>query len=318
VPEPLQSVLSEVNYPDIPTIYAPVLQAWCALAAALEPGALWPFKFLLIAADLVILWRLWREVSPRAAVLYGWCPLVIHETSANAHAEVLAILPLFAAWLAFRSGRPLRGGLWLGLAVASKVTAVLAVPFLLPLKNWRAGLACAAAALVPYLPFWVRGLPGEWDGLHRFAGEWEFNSSIVGLLELALSPGLAKAIAGTLALLLLAVLVWKWRTVPVADRRLDWVFGIPLILSAVVNPWYLLWMAPFAAIHGSSRTAWVAWSAMASISLSYATALNLGLPGTEPFLHPIWVRPVEYGLILAALLGAVLFKVRNQTMPTPR
>ena len=297
VPEDLQEVLTQVNSPDIPTIYGPVLQGWSALAAAVHAGHLWPFKILLILADLMVLMILQRESGTRAALLYGWCPLVIHETAANAHAEVLAVLPFLIAWRDARAGRDVRAAAWMGLAVATKLTALVGVPFLLAGRNPRAWAALILAIALPYLPFWLQGSLADWPGLHRFMGEWEFNSSLVGLLEWLATPATARVIAGGIGAATLAVLWWRWRKIPLGSKRLDWVFGIQIAASAVANPWYLLWIAPFAAIT-PSLTSWVA---LGAVSLSYATALNLGLAGTEPFTHPVWVRPIEYGVILLAL-----------------
>ena len=302
VPEDLQEVLTAVNSPDIPTIYGPMLQGWCGLAAAVHAGHLWPFKVLLITADLLVLLILERASGTRAALLYGWCPLVIHETAANAHAEILAVLPFLLAWRDVRAGREVRSAVWLGLAVATKLTALVAVPFLLAGRNPRAWAALILAILLPYLPFWIQGSLADWRGLHRFMSDWEFNSSVVGLLEWVSTPATARAVAGVAAVAALAFLWWRWRRIPIGTKRLDWVFGIQLTASAVANPWYLLWIAPFASMT-PSLTAWVA---LGAVSLSYATALNLGLPGTEPFTHPAWVRPVEYGVILLALGGDLL------------
>jgi len=302
VPDSMQSVLSEINYPDIPTIYSPVLQGWCALAAAIQPGALWPFKSLLILADLLVIACLWRNASPRAAVLYGWCPLVIHEVSANAHADILALAPLVLGWTSLRSDRPVRGGVLVGMAVATKLTAWLAVPFLIPFRSWKGWIGAAAGMTVPYLPYWLQGSTAEWEGMLRFAGSWEFNSSVFGALQWVFPPQQARQIAGMGAAGILAALAWKWRSCPLQKRRIEWVFGTALIFSAVVNPWYLIWLAPFSACSAHLRSTGIVWIAMVAVSLSYATALNLGISGQAPFNHPGWVRPAEYGLIgLAAI-----------------
>lgn len=298
VPETLQNVLSEINYPDIPTLYSPVLQGWCALSAAVKPGALWPLKALLISADLLVIACLWRTASAQAAVIYGWCPLVIHEVSANAHADILALAPLVLGWAALRADRPLRGGLLLGIAAATKLTAGLAIPFLIPRRRWQAWFGTLASVIIAYLPFWIQGSTAEWEGFRRFAGTWEFNSSVVGLLQCTVSAERARQISGLAAGGILAVLAWKWRNTPVKERRIEWVYGISLLFSAVVNPWYLIWLAPFGATHFARRDMLIIWTAMAATSLSYATALNLGLNGQEPFQHPLWVRTLEYGAIV--------------------
>ena len=77
-------------------------------------------------------------------------------------------------------------------------------------------------------------------------------------------------------------------------------FGTLLLCSATVNPWYLLWLAPFVAW----RPTPAGLAALALVSLSYLTGLNLGWPTLDNFAHPWWVRPLEYGGIgIAAVAG---------------
>ena len=69
-----------------------------------------------------------------------------------------------------------------------------------------------------------------------------------------------------------------------------------------MNPWYLLWVLPFAVVRPSP---W-AWTASVAVLLSYATGLNLQDMNLHPFGHPWWVRPVEYGAIaLAVAIGTL-------------
>jgi hypothetical protein len=79
-----------------------------------------------------------------------------------------------------------------------------------------------------------------------------------------------------------------------------------LAASPVINPWYLLWLLPFAAIFPS---AW-AWTASVAILLAYVTGLNLNDFGMQPFHQPMWVRPLEFGLILTAL-ATDWFRIRR-------
>ena len=80
--------------------------------------------------------------------------------------------------------------------------------------------------------------------------------------------------------------------------RGDWLYGALLVISPVINPWYLLWLLPFAAIFPS---AW-AWTASASVLLSYVTGLNLNDYGLQAYQQPAWARLLEFGLILPALV----------------
>jgi hypothetical protein len=77
------------------------------------------------------------------------------------------------------------------------------------------------------------------------------------------------------------------------------VLGTLLLCSATVNPWYLIWLAPFVAWQPTAA----GLAALALVSLSYLTGLNLGWPALDNFAHPWWIRLVEYGgIALAALL----------------
>lgn len=296
VPRAMQEVLDSVNHPHVPTIYGPGLQFWFGVAAWLGLGSLSALKWLLVAADLGTIALVRHLGGWRPALLYAWCPLVVFETAFNSHAEVLAILPLLAGIALHRRGWAFLSGLLVGLSAASKLTVLPAVPFVLRLRNVSGWIGFAAGALVPYLPFGFH--PGQADraGLAEFLASWEFNSSIVGILGFFI-PG-----NGTrwLALVLIAPVLWfLWRRTAMEERaipRLDLVFGIWLLGSAVVNPWYLLWIAPFAALHPTRMT----WVALGVVTLSYATSMNLGLSLAGPYDHPWWVRLVEYGAVLLA------------------
>ena len=86
--------------------------------------------------------------------------------------------------------------------------------------------------------------------------------------------------------------------------------GLLLAVSPVINPWYLIWLLPFAAMFPS---AW-AWTASVLILLSYVSGINLGDYGLQPYQQPVWVRVLEFGLIFVALAYDVL----RHRLSTPR
>ena len=327
VPEKFQDILGQINYPHVPTIYGPVCEAGFLVSYWIAPGELWPWKLLVIAAALGLVWMVVRvgctaderqgkagcphpaaghsdrtrrgeDTAPspyaRTALLIGWCPLLVFEAGFNAHPDVLGVLALAAAWWARLCGRGAAAGIFCGLAVAAKVFALPLAPFLL----WRsraAWLAGAAALVVIYGPFWLQGSGAEFAGLAKFASEWEFNSSLFGVARRALGAPAAKGICGGL---FMAAWVWLflWWRRRVGDAGWEMppgaaVFGALLLCSATVNPWYLLWLAPFVAWRPTAAGV----AALALVSLSYLTGLNLGWPALDSFAHPWWVRPLEYG-----------------------
>lgn len=70
-----------------------------------------------------------------------------------------------------------------------------------------------------------------------------------------------------------------------------------LAASPVINPWYLLWLLPFAAVFPS---VW-SWTASVAILLSYVTGLNMQDYEMHPYAQPLWARWLQFGLILAGL-----------------
>lgn len=297
VPEALQARLSEINHPDLPTVYGPVLQMLFGLAAWIRPGALVPLKFLWLVADLAVFAGVWRAGGVRAGLGYGWCPLVLFETLGNAHADVVGAGCIVAAWLWARRERGWGAAAWLGLAVGVKLMAVVLVPFVLLRLPWRHWILVPAVWAACCAPFWAQGGGTEWAGLRTMAAEWEFNSTLVGVLGAILEPTAARRVAAGCFVVYAAGLFVRWKRSPGEAVRLDWVYGGFLLASPVVNPWYLVWLAPWVAVWPSC---W-GWVAMGVVGLSYGTGLNLGTPGLSPYGHPWWVRIAEAGAIAVAL-----------------
>ena len=324
VQERFQPILDQINYPHVPTIYGPVCQVGFLVSYWIAPGRLWPWKLLLSGTAMALVWTVVQiharrkadSIEPgkpaQVALLVGWCPLLIFETGFNAHPDALGVLCLCAALLTRMLGRAALSGVLCGLAVAAKAFALPLLPFLL----WRSRAAwfgCAAALATAYAPFWLQGSGAEFAGLLAFARDWEFNSSLHGLVRWVFGVSAAKAVCGAI---FVAVWVWllaRWLTnTSAANGRIPpgaALFGALLLCSATVNPWYLLWLAPFVALRPTA----VGIAALALVSVSYLTGLNLGWPAMDNFAHPWWVRPVEYGG-LATVFAADWWRKRAVTL----
>jgi len=309
VPAHFQRILDQVNYPELPTIYGPVTQIFFLLGYWLSPGSIVAVQVPLVLVDLLAIVLLLRLAPARGVLLYAWCPLVIKEIAFTAHPDGVAVSLLLGAVVLGQRERLRGAAVCLALAVGAKVLALLLVPFVLAQArpvHW--GMFAGTLALL-YLPFLLQG-GTDLGTLVVFAREWEFNAAVFSFLKPWLSNSLARATCG---LLLAGGLAWYYvvyrRSGPTAVPRGDWIFGGLLALWPVVNAWYLLWLLPFAAIRPS---AW-AWTASVTVLLSYVTGLNLDDLQMEPFGHPVWVRPVEYGLVALALLYDVRRRVRRGT-----
>lgn len=290
-----ESILGNINYPHLPTIYAPALQYAFVLSYWISPGALWPLKLILITADLLTAVLLWRLGCSKTLLLYLWCPLLIQETAFTAHPDSLGTCFAVAAVLAARQSRHSRAAFWLGLATGTKITGVILAPFLLKGSPRRAWLTLGLTVVVLYLPFWAQKSLGDWPTLMRFAREWEFNSGGFAILQGLLGKELAPSVAVVMTGVGLGWLWWREREFTLT--RLDLIYGWFFVWAAVVQPWYLLWLLPWVIV----RPSWTGWCSMVVVSLSYLTHMNLGDGNLDLFGHPVWVRWVEYGILLVAL-----------------
>jgi len=302
--EDFEVILDGINHPELPTIYGPVNQLAFLASYVVAPGKLWPLKLLLLFADLATLVILLRFGAGVNILLYAWCPLLIQETFFTAHPDSFGIALMLAA-LQFRSrGRFSTAASFAALAVGARVFAILLVPFVLlraPVKSW---LLFAAMLLGLYLPFLLMGSTGPASAFSAFAQGFEFNSSGYALLALILDAGVAKIVAAALFAAFYAVHFLGWWKNGKFPPRGDWLYGVFFFLSPVLNPWYLLWLLPFATLFPSRSAVTCLWA----VSSSYLHGLHLLGSGLLPYHHPPWLRPMEFGAIALAGLSDWLRK----------
>jgi len=292
VPPVFQEILNFINYPEIPTIYGPVLQLLFLAGYAIAPGNVAPLQLLNVGITLSTLILLARcGAKPRWLLLYAISPLVLKEAVITAHPDALTG---FLALGAFAVGGPLSAwiaGSLLGLAVASKVSVAILLPFL-----WfRGGIRAIAAAVITlsacYLPFyWLAG--SDMPTLSQFAQNWRFNPLFYAALDWLAGSTAGRLIAAA-AIVAIATTLY-WRDARAGHNRpgippADYALGTVLLFSPVVNPWYLLWLLPFAVLR-PSRTA---WTATFLLPLSYWNGTNWNIGSAHEFDMPMVVTLVE-------------------------
>jgi alpha-1,6-mannosyltransferase len=300
VPEEFRTVLDGVNHPDLPTIYGPLCQYLFLVAYWIRPAETLPIRLMAAVAELAGILLIGRFVTPAGQLLYAWCPLLVQETAFTGHPDAVGVALLLAAMAARRSGRPNLCASAAALAVAARIHALPLVPFLVAAPRLRVRSAAVFAGVLGllYLPFLLKG--GGETGLLSFAADWEFNSFGYGLLGLVLPPAATRPAALGLAAAGLGWLFLRRRLAEPLPGEL--VTGWTLLWSPVINPWYLLWLAPFVAIRPS------AWgiAALAAVPLSYVHGLHLPKSGLPPYHHPSWLRPVEWGAVLVFAIASAL------------
>lgn len=163
------AVYPYINRPSQPTVYPPGAEAAFAFVAAVTPDSMLGWRLFVLAcetaAGTLLLGLLRRMSVPATAVLvYAWAPLAVFEGAQAGHVDFV-MLPLLLLALGWRqSGRPLRAGVVLGLAILVKL-----YPAVLLLAWWRrdAGrlaLGCGAVMVAAYGLY----LPGVGTGVVGF------------------------------------------------------------------------------------------------------------------------------------------------------
>jgi hypothetical protein len=110
------------------------------------------FEILCLTVSLVLLARWWQGDAVKYKlvflcgwVLLGWGP-VTEDLWAGQFNPIL-LLVLLLAWQALRQGQEIKGGVWLGCALAFKLMAWPVVLFLLWRRRWRSVLATGLTGL---------------------------------------------------------------------------------------------------------------------------------------------------------------------------
>jgi hypothetical protein len=334
-----QDTLSGINNPDLPTIYGPVLQWLFALAHQIAPGRLGALQGLLLVADMAVLGVLaWQGVGSRALLVYALHPLVLKEAMASAHPDGLLALWLLLAIVAWQRQRALWLGVLLGLAVCTKVAALVVLPLLMlapdagprrarGLWMWPACvlLSLAATVAVLYAPFvWAGG--SDTTALAVFGSAWRFNPLLYRGIELLLPSVLVRPVAALVIVSGIAALAWRWqrqrttgditgdmRAVPPLDIAFWWL----LLLSPVVNPWYWLWGVALSIRCG--RLGLAATCGVAALAYCNSTVLAAAAAGA--FAASAWPYAVPWPLAAVqavALLAAGWASLSAATPPAIR
>ncbi|PTA43181.1 polyprenol phosphomannose-dependent alpha 1,6 mannosyltransferase MptB [Micromonospora sp. RP3T] len=341
---------------DTPAPYGPffvLLAGLAVLAGGGLVGAIVLLRLVAVAGVLLVavalpgLARAAGVPARRAAWLVLACPLVGVHLVAGAHNDALALGLLLLGLLALvrRPGTPralLVAGVLLGLAVAVKAVAVVALPFaalaaVSGRHTWRAllrdGGRLAAAVLGTLLVLSLAtGLGLGWvDGLGRSGDsqQWTSPPTAVGFVidyagEWAGRDPHAVPVTRMVGLVLLAgllVALWwgVWTTLrrSGADRQRVTLFGAGLALAATVllapvfHPWYAVWPLALLAVAvvSPARTVWfVAPCAVASV-LTLPDGTNLARFTKAPG------AVLMTALVVAVVVAGVRAGLRRRHVP---
>jgi hypothetical protein len=165
---------------------------------------------------------------------------------------------------------------------------------------WGIPLAMVIAAYVPYIA--GSGVPFESLGI--FSLNWSANGLIYKLAWPVVQNSLVLRLG--LAALFLVWLGWLiWMDLPIRRACCLTVFGF-FLLSPVVHPWYLTWLAVLLPLD-------FRWSGLAFVSLvNLASWVGVWHCLTNTWMEPEWLLPLEYGPVVV-LIVAEFIRSRRPT-----
>lgn len=305
VSDNFQDILSSINYPDIATVYGPLCQWVFALAYVIAPGELWPLKIILLICDLILLFTVYKlmqafSVKIHYLILLAWSPLVITQFVVAMHPDIIAVMFVFLALLAFQKNSNYIACLCLALAVAAKIFAVILVPILLGFY-WRRWLVFALICVVIAVPF---GLVQAWfpEGLKAMAQQWYFNAPLYELFSIMDFSQLKMLLL--LSFSVIYCLGWykQWWHKANTVLRGDLIFAAFFLVLPALNSWYFIFLIPFGVFY-ATRTLWLA-SVMIFLSYIFIQENNYQYAGL--------IYIFEFGLLSITLL----FDITNQKSAT--
>lgn len=238
---------------------------------------------LILIAVLVSLLHHYRKPL-HWALFYALSPISILAFAAEGHFDVIMVLFLVLATLAYSKKCFILCGAAVGLAVATKIMVVIAAPIIL-LKTGKKGILTAiAVCALPFLIHFTDTLQMI-KGLFSFGSQNNFNGSINQFLNdiVGTTPQLASLIC--VGLFGISWLIGLWLSLK--DQLwmgLSFCLGGLLIFAPVVHFWYFTWFLPFVAFRPSPS--WLSLSITAPLYFLVHSAYL----ATGDWELPIWAR----------------------------
>ena len=275
-----------MNHRDRPTAYPPLAMQAFRLINMLGYNPM-SYKVVGLLLDMLLIATLLALLKHhglplRWVLFYALSPLSLLSYAAEGHFDILMILALVVALLAYSKR-------WLGIcgaamavAVGVKIMAAVAAPILL----WRSGVkgwVVAAITLLLPLAFYWQSLGSVIHAVFLFGSGGRFNSPNHQILSWLFDYNLQWANLGVAALYAVCWLFAFWLML----KRQLWsailmAMGALVILSPIVHFWYLSWALPMIALR--PKLSWVSLSITSSL---YFLVWHFNATG-QGWMIPMW------------------------------
>jgi len=239
------------------TLYPPLALGLYSVASAFGPEhALVAWKFMTTTASLAIAGIAYKVLVNagylRHLPLVLFSPLLILEAGESVHIDVFSTLAVIAAIWAWQCQRFLLAGVVIGLGVSIKLLPLfLLVALGVFSKTWRAKIELAIGTVLSVLTIYgVAFLSGlrPLGSISVFFEKWRASSPLFHWFEPYLGQaGMSYLVIGVGATVMTGVLIWglclKHKKQQTLFAMTQAVMAVPLLLSPVVFPWYLMPLA---------------------------------------------------------------------------
>jgi alpha-1,6-mannosyltransferase len=307
----------KLNSPNYYTCYPPMHQwiyGFAYTCSTLFWGtAIFWMKMMVILAEILTFFVVLKilkhlQIAVQKSALYFLNPLVILEFTGNLHGEVFMLLFIALAFLALIHHKNLLSGLFLGLAISTKLLPLILLPLLLFSLQWSKSFKIVATACIVFIlslvPFFaVENISFILQSISLFVDNFEFNASVYNLFKAITYQIYGYNTIGVLGwllklctLLLILYISWKGKKPEAEEINMRTfsknaliIWAIYLFLSTIVHPWYILPLLFFGMFTHYKFP--VVWTAV--IFLSYATYQ------TSSYTENFYLLFVQYILVLS-------------------
>ena len=235
----------DINHKDWSAIYGPfsllVFKGVTSVSSTVSAmkGVLVVLDLATLAILMLLLIHKGRHLG--ALALYAFNPLILLAFAGEGHVDSLQMFLVMTSYLCCLKKRWAFSALFIGLAISTKFTAIIFLPFLIRRENWQWVFLAAFSAVVP--AFFFEATPAQmFSSLLSFGSELRFNDSIHFLLFKIFGQGLAAWICVAL-LAFLGLVIWLTQDSPF--RGAFFCCFAFLLLSPTVHYWYLCMLIPF-------------------------------------------------------------------------
>jgi hypothetical protein len=244
------------------TIYPPFAIGLLALTASFGPVAA-PIVWKVLTASAAIttiiygkkLLRLYG--SEQHFPLIAFSPLLLLESGVGTHLDIFCVLFVVIALIKYKQQRFTNVGILFGLCFTIKfLPATILLPLALKIgfpKITKSTVALCGSFLTTIVTIYGFALLADLQVigvLSTFIEKWRFGSPIFSYLSMNISENELLFTLGGIVFSLICMVVLKAQQSTVLACQI--MYAIPLLISPVVFPWYLLTFIPLIALRPST------------------------------------------------------------------